>query len=657
MQNTKNSLLTSMFTILIGVLVCIGWLANLPTLTSMVPGLPPMKFNTALCFILLGAATYLITAKKYPRLQLAFIIVILSYCAISIIQDIAMFDLGVDEFFVIDTYTHNKGGSRPGRMAQATEMCMIVIGIALLAMRDSTFELAHKTMIHLAALISFVAMIGYLFQVPFFYNYSLFGSMTMPTALLLFMNSINISLLNPHIGLMKYFPAYKFGNGIVFKLFPRLVVAVLILSALELGLHKKELITDEVGSAMFTFSFIAIGFLLIYYSAVELNHIDDKRTEAEVALKKTNENLELTIAERTRTLAESEQLLKSIFDNTDASILVKGLDGKYTMANKTFHQTFQITTQGLTTKTVSDLSPKAMLDRQLSADQEVITKGASLVYEVKAPTMMGERYFRTNKFPIFDGDKNVTGIATVSTDITELKKEKADQELLATFLQVQNKQLINFSHILSHNLRSPVINLKTIIQFYNETNDPIKKVAFFKKITSLVENLSITFEEMMEIMKIREDISKERQLLSFEEVFNKTKAILNGQIEEAEGTITHSFSVSTIHYPKVYLDSIFLNLMSNGIKYRSPQRKAHLHFITRLENNTVILEVIDNGLGLDMGKYGTLLFNLNKTFHNNRDARGVGLYITKTQVEAMGGTIKAESAVDVGTTFKITFKE
>ena len=524
-------------------------------------------------------------------------------------------------------------------------------------MRNSTFELAHKVMVHLAALISFIAIVGYIMQVPFLYNYSLFASMSMPTALLLFINAINISFLNPHIGFMKYFPADKVGNRIVFKLFPRLVIAVLVLSVVELALHKKGLITDEMGSSLFTFSFMVIGFLLIYYTALELTRTDDKRTEAEVALKKTNENLELTIAKRTKTLAESEQLLKSIFDNTDASILVKGLDGVYTMGNKALHQTFKIPTEGLTTKTVSDLSPKELVDRQLSADREVIKTGLSMVYEVKAPTPRGERHFRTNKFPIFDGNQNITGIGTMSTDITELKKEKADQEVLATFLQEQNKQLINFSHILSHNLRSPVINLKTIIKFYNETNDPVKKAALFEKISSLIENLSVTFEEMMEIMKIRQDISKERQLLSFEEVFNKTKAILSGQITEADAMLTHSFAVSTIHYPKVYLDSIFLNLMSNGIKYRSPQRKARLHFITHIENNNVILEVIDNGLGLDLGKYGTQLFNLNKTFHNNPDARGVGLYITKTQVEAMGGTIEAESAVDIGTTFKITFKE
>jgi PAS domain S-box-containing protein len=433
------------------------------------------------------------------------------------------------------------------------------------------------------------------------------------------------------------------------------VTAVLILSVIELALHKKNLISDELGSVLFTIAFIVIGFLLIYFTSRELSRIEQQRTKAEDELKQANENLEVMVAERTKALAEREHLLKSLFDNTDASILVKGLDGVYTMGNRAFHQTFNIPADGMTNKTVQDLAPQDMVARQILADQEVLKTGASIVYEVKAPTTKGERYFRTNKFPIFDDQNNITGIGTMSTDISELKKEKADQEMLATFFHEQNRQLVSFSHVLAHNLRSPVVNLKTIIRFYHETHDPIKKAAFLEKISSLIANLSVTFDEMMEIIMIRQDISKEKQLLSFEEVFNKTKEILSGQILEAEATVTHSFDVNSIHYPKVYLDSIFLNLMSNGIKYRSPNRKATLHVETRLENNQVVLQIKDNGLGIDMEKYGSLLFNLNKTFHNNPDAKGVGLYITKTQVEAMGGTITADSKVDVGSTFIITF--
>ncbi|RZL06168.1 MAG: ATP-binding protein, partial [Hymenobacter sp.] len=104
-------------------------------------------------------------------------------------------------------------------------------------------------------------------------------------------------------------------------------------------------------------------------------------------------------------------------------------------------------------------------------------------------------------------------------------------------------------------------------------------------------------------------------------------------------------------------DSILLNLLSNAIKYRSPTRPAFIRLLARQELGAVVLAVQDNGLGIDLVKNQAKLFGMYKTFHDNEDARGVGLFITKNQVEAMAGTISVESNVDVGTTFTVHFYE
>jgi signal transduction histidine kinase len=103
------------------------------------------------------------------------------------------------------------------------------------------------------------------------------------------------------------------------------------------------------------------------------------------------------------------------------------------------------------------------------------------------------------------------------------------------------------------------------------------------------------------------------------------------------------------------MESIMLNLMSNAIKYRALDRKPTIHLESSIEGNTVQLRVSDNGLGIDMQKYGDKLFGLHKTFHGNKEARGVGLFLIKTQVEALGGSIHATSNVGKGTTFFINF--
>ncbi|WP_167571786.1 ATP-binding protein [Aquimarina algiphila] len=102
-----------------------------------------------------------------------------------------------------------------------------------------------------------------------------------------------------------------------------------------------------------------------------------------------------------------------------------------------------------------------------------------------------------------------------------------------------------------------------------------------------------------------------------------------------------------------YLDSILLNFTTNGIKYRSPKRDSYLIFNTYLEGDFIVLNIEDNGLGIDLNKHHAKLFGMYKTFHRNKEARGIGLFITKNQVEAIGGKIDIESQVDKGTTFKI----
>jgi light-regulated signal transduction histidine kinase (bacteriophytochrome) len=106
-----------------------------------------------------------------------------------------------------------------------------------------------------------------------------------------------------------------------------------------------------------------------------------------------------------------------------------------------------------------------------------------------------------------------------------------------------------------------------------------------------------------------------------------------------------------------YLDSILLNLFTNAIKYKSPKRKAFLEINYEINESQTIISFKDNGLGLDLKKNGHKLFGMYKTFHGNEDAKGIGLYITKNQIEAMDGKIEVESKLDCGSTFKIFINE
>jgi PAS domain S-box-containing protein len=237
-------------------------------------------------------------------------------------------------------------------------------------------------------------------------------------------------------------------------------------------------------------------------------------------------------------------------------------------------------------------------------------------------------------------------------------KQKLQLEEFNKHLENKNRQLSSFAHIASHNLRAPVSNLISLQAFYKESTDLEDKAMLFSKIEIVIDLLNETLNELIESVKIRGNIGITHDPIIFDTIFDKTLAMLDSQILDSNATITSNFSEATnIDYPKLYMESIMLNLLSNSIRYRSPTRIPTIHFWTEVNTNEIILMARDNGLGIDLKKNGKKLFGLSNTFNRHPDSKGVGLFMTKTQIEAVGGSITVESEVDKGTTFKIILKK
>jgi PAS domain S-box-containing protein len=248
-------------------------------------------------------------------------------------------------------------------------------------------------------------------------------------------------------------------------------------------------------------------------------------------------------------------------------------------------------------------------------------------------------------------------------DITQRKKSeeallssKKNFESIALKLQEQNRQLDEFAHIISHNLRSPVNNIQALIGLLDANSNIDEYKTIFEKITKVSKNLSETMTDLMETLKVKENTAIECIDLRFKEILDKVVQSLEGDLIVAEASVTFNFNAApVIYYSKPYLESIFQNLLSNAIKYRSSDRVPRIHFETAKVENIIELRVSDNGLGIDMQRFGDKIFGLHKTFHQHNEARGVGLFLIKTQIEALGGSISVESRVNEGTTFLIRF--
>jgi PAS domain S-box-containing protein len=248
-------------------------------------------------------------------------------------------------------------------------------------------------------------------------------------------------------------------------------------------------------------------------------------------------------------------------------------------------------------------------------------------------------------------------------DITErqqvaekIKEQNARLQAIAEDLKYKNEQLDEFTQIVSHNLRSPAGNIVSLSDFLATEQGKEEQVKILELLKQSGHNILTTLSELNEVLKIKQSENIEKRLLEFETVFVRTCQMLNAHIGNMGARVERNFDEApVIEYPHIYLESIFLNLLSNALKYSSSQRVPSIKFKTYKLNDRFVLEVSDNGLGINLERYGHQIFKMRKTFHNHPDSRGIGLFMIKNQVEAMGGQIAVTSEVDVGTTFRVIF--
>jgi PAS domain S-box-containing protein len=251
------------------------------------------------------------------------------------------------------------------------------------------------------------------------------------------------------------------------------------------------------------------------------------------------------------------------------------------------------------------------------------------------------------------GEEPKNHIAIIE-DITE--KKEAEQNLKKSFdlVNEQNKRLLNFSYIVSHNLRSHSSNINSISNLLEEAEDENEK----KELTDMLKKVSISLNETMsnlnDVVNIQSNVHLTKENLNLNNYINSIINILLEQINDKEATINNLVDNDTeVKFNAAYLESILLNFLSNSLKYSHPERKAYIEI--SFDKTKQTLKISDNGLGIDLQKYGQSLFGMYKTFHKNKDAKGIGLFITKNQIEAMGGKVTVESEVNIGTTFTVYF--
>ncbi|PQJ09768.1 hypothetical protein CJD36_017730 [Flavipsychrobacter stenotrophus] len=233
----------------------------------------------------------------------------------------------------------------------------------------------------------------------------------------------------------------------------------------------------------------------------------------------------------------------------------------------------------------------------------------------------------------------------------QLLRKNMELETTSESLGNKIKQLENLNHIVAHNLRGPVSNIK----FLSEESEVFKEGEALKWISECSDKLISELDFLLELsqIKLNTEITKDDCVIG--EIVNGISLQLQGTIYEKNAKIFLDLAVPTIQYPRIYLESILYNLISNALKYSKKEGQPAITITTCMSKGKISLSVRDNGLGIDMVKHKDQVFKLNQVFHEGYDSKGVGLFITKTQIEALGGNILVKSKPDEGSEFIVTF--
>ena len=285
------------------------------------------------------------------------------------------------------------------------------------------------------------------------------------------------------------------------------------------------------------------------------------------------------------------------------------------------------------------------------------TKRQSRVFEYRMITKDEKTIWIRDIVNVVLKNQEMTGLRGIMIDITNMKEAEEDLNNSLYLVKEQNKRLLNFSYIVSHNLRSHTSNIKSIVSLVETEETEEERHEMMNLLRNVSNSLDETMDHLNDVININTNINLVTKPLRLHQYIDTVKSILSDQILLTQTSIITDIPEDLmVNYNPAYLQSILYNLISNAIRYRHSDRKPIVSLKWRKEDNQNVLEISDNGIGIDLVKNGDKIFGMYKTFSSNADSKGIGLFITRNQIEAMGGSITVTSEPTIGTTFKIYTK-
>ena len=343
------------------------------------------------------------------------------------------------------------------------------------------------------------------------------------------------------------------------------------------------------------------------------------------------------------------------FELSSDLFFIAGYDGYWKKINKAVCNLLGYTEEELLSKPLINFLHKEDVEITLK-NREFIKKGNPLMnFENRYVTKTGEIVWLFWTAMPHDETKLIYAVAK---DITHKKKVEEERDRLLTNLKIINARLKKLSYTASHDIRSPVNNVLSVFDLLDLSKIEDDETLEFVQMIKVASNgLKDTLNNYVENIKQSEINHQNIELLNFESSLKTITKSIRSLILSSKTIIDTDFDeMQTISFNRVFLESIFLNLITNSIKYARIGESPVIKISSQHKDGINILIYTDNGQGFDLENNGDKIFGLNQIFHNTPDSNGIGLYLVYNHIQEMGGTIAIESEINKGTTFTIRFK-
>ena len=358
-------------------------------------------------------------------------------------------------------------------------------------------------------------------------------------------------------------------------------------------------------------------------------------------------------------LLETERKISLITENSnDGFVLIE--NNRLTYVSPSYAEMLGFSDEEITTFTTFDIFHYMHKEDEKTTKEYIFNnlakKNKYFKYQFRVRGKNGKYFWREDAASVlYDDEGNYTKYLIISRDISQMKSAEEKANKLFSLSKDLNAKLADFTHIVSHNIRSNTSNMTMLIDLIEDTKEFSEQKEYFKLLKQSNNKLSETISHLNDTIDLQFTSKKRKTEINIQTEINTILETFKEQIDfekiKIELSITKDLTVYTI---PTYFESIISNLISNAIKYKSPKRKLILKITARKEKRKTLITVEDNGIGIDLIKNKDKIFGMYKTFHNNSDAIGLGLFMIKNKVNVLGGSIKVESKINEGSQFKLT---